>query len=350
MEPIANKFEIAPIFIGGTGRSGTSILGDYIGAHPKVLRLPYEIRIFTDRAGLVDLKSALTRNFSQQVARATVNDFISFSDALTCAYTAPYLGYNIDKRMKADLGKARSKFLNEILLGHFQGWDKELRDQLPIFQVPARLALRLAQDALSRLPVLGASFKHKTWKTFVSYESLPVPKYFPAVEPLAAAIRAFISELFAPMLEITESQVWCDATPSNLAYVEDLLDIYPNAKFVHVVRHPVGVAQSMMERRWMPRDVDTVATSVYQSYARISDQIKTPKCQSSVMTVKIEELSNPETQSELNDFLGADFSQHNHSVIQKSISEGWRKRISRRDAEVFERILSPFIHEFNYVI
>jgi hypothetical protein len=350
MNPISSKFQTTPIFIGGTGRSGTSVLGDYIGAHPRVLRLPYEIRIFTDRAGLVDLKSALTRNFSQQAARATVNDFISFSDALICAYTAPYLGYNIDKRMKTNLRKARSKFLNEILIGHFEGWDKELHDRVPIFQVPARLSLRLVQEALSRLPILEASFKHKTWKSFVSYESLPVPKYFPAVQPLDAAIRAFIREVFGPMLEITGSDVWCDATPSNLAYVDELLQIYPSAKFVHVVRHPVGVAQSMMERRWMPRDVETVATSLYQSYARISDQIKSPNCQGSVMTVKIEELSNLETQAELNDFLGDDFSEHNQSVIKKSISEGWRKRVSRRDAEVFESILSPFIQEFNYVV
>lgn len=349
MESVVGKFGTAPIFIGGTGRSGTSILGNYIGAHPKVLRLPYEIRVFTDRAGLVDLKSALTRNFSQQAARATVNDFMSFSDALICAYTAPYLGYDIDKRMRTDLRKARSKFLGEILVGHFQGWDKELHDKVPVLQVPARLALRLAQETLSLLPMLEGSFKHKTWKTFLSYESLPVPKYFPDVQPLAAAIRAFISDLFGPMLEATESEIWCDATPSNIAYVEELLEIYPKAKFVHVVRHPVGVAQSMMERRWMPKDVETVATSVYQSYARISDQLKSPDCLSSVMTVKIEELSNLETQLELNDFLGADFSNYNQFIIQKSISEGWRKRISRQDAETFERILSPFIEEFNYV-
>ena len=338
----------SPIFTGGTGRSGTSILGDFIGAHPSILRLPYEIRIFTDRGGLLDLKSALSRNFSQQAARASVRDFISFTDALTCAYTAPYLGYDVDMRMQTNLKQARQKLLDEILLGTFRGWDKELHDRVSIIQVPARIARRVAERSLAA--VLGPSWstKRPTWKTFLSHESLPIPKYYPATEPLVEAMRDFIGSLFGPMMDTNGSGRWCDATPANLACLEELAEIYPDAKFVHVVRHPLGVAQSMMERQWMPNRAELVAKFLYQSYARISDQINRAGDKCSVITIKIEELSTEQAQSGLSEFLGVDFGGYNKNLIQSSLPTGWRERVSKKDADIFEGILKPFIKKYDY--
>ncbi|GAG26602.1 unnamed protein product, partial [marine sediment metagenome] len=46
--------------IGGTGRSGTSILKQVLASHPKVIALPTELRIIVDPGGALDLKRALT--------------------------------------------------------------------------------------------------------------------------------------------------------------------------------------------------------------------------------------------------------------------------------------------------
>ncbi len=43
------------VFVGGTGRSGTSILAKLLGSHPWLTRIPIEVRFLADRRGLCDL-------------------------------------------------------------------------------------------------------------------------------------------------------------------------------------------------------------------------------------------------------------------------------------------------------
>jgi hypothetical protein len=44
-----------PIFIGGTGRCGTTVLGRLIGAHSDYAMIPFEVRFHADRGGVPDL-------------------------------------------------------------------------------------------------------------------------------------------------------------------------------------------------------------------------------------------------------------------------------------------------------
>ncbi len=47
--------EVPPVFVGGTGRSGTTIVGDMIAASHRYTAVPVEIRLHTDPGGLPDL-------------------------------------------------------------------------------------------------------------------------------------------------------------------------------------------------------------------------------------------------------------------------------------------------------
>lgn len=46
-----------PIFVGGTGRSGTTILGNLLGSHPSYAVVPIELRFHTETGGLMDVLS-----------------------------------------------------------------------------------------------------------------------------------------------------------------------------------------------------------------------------------------------------------------------------------------------------
>lgn len=46
---------LKPIFVGGTGRSGTHVVAWLLGAHPECYRFPAELRFIADRGGLCDL-------------------------------------------------------------------------------------------------------------------------------------------------------------------------------------------------------------------------------------------------------------------------------------------------------
>jgi hypothetical protein len=62
---------LPPVFVGGTGRSGTTVTGRLIGAHPAYHVIPREIRFLTDRGGLCDVVegTATPRGFEARMRR-----------------------------------------------------------------------------------------------------------------------------------------------------------------------------------------------------------------------------------------------------------------------------------------
>ncbi len=55
MKDSSSKTSTCPVFVGGTGRSGTTIAGELIGASPAYALVPIELRFHVDRGGLTDL-------------------------------------------------------------------------------------------------------------------------------------------------------------------------------------------------------------------------------------------------------------------------------------------------------
>ncbi len=60
-----------PVFIGGTGRSGTTIVARLLGAHPAYHAIPIEVRFLVDPGGLCDLAEGRTtyRKFKRKMLR-----------------------------------------------------------------------------------------------------------------------------------------------------------------------------------------------------------------------------------------------------------------------------------------
>ena len=79
------------IFIGGTGRSGTTILSKYLGTHSDIYQIPFESKFITEKYGTVDLYTALTKNFN------TVH-FLPFYPSSSDSGFAVKDHYKIDKK------------------------------------------------------------------------------------------------------------------------------------------------------------------------------------------------------------------------------------------------------------
>lgn len=56
----AGAARIRPVFVGGTGRSGTTVTARLLGAHPSCHTIPIEVRFITDHGGLGDLVEGRT--------------------------------------------------------------------------------------------------------------------------------------------------------------------------------------------------------------------------------------------------------------------------------------------------
>ena len=78
------------IFIGGTGRSGTTVLTKILGRHPDLYMFPTEIRFIPDPDGLVSLKSALVDNWSYFQADLAIERFGALMRMLSKPYSSRY--------------------------------------------------------------------------------------------------------------------------------------------------------------------------------------------------------------------------------------------------------------------
>jgi hypothetical protein len=220
----------SPIFVAGTGRSGTSQLADILGEHPQIHRIPIETRFIVDPGGLRDL-----------------------ADALTIRYD-PYVGGDAVRR------------LSDILTVRLVGRPDRDRGHT----VPVAIGERHYWEAVGRLwselvagtfdeSVPTAGFGHAGWPAgpFEPQGSRRVvARYFSDRRELLEILRRVVDTMFGGAAADAGKPTWCEKTPFNLLCMDFLWELVPEATIVHIKRHPVAVVASHVDQPWAPPTVD----------------------------------------------------------------------------------------------
>jgi hypothetical protein len=228
----------SPIFVAGTGRSGTSQLADILGEHPQIRRIPIETRFIVDPGGLRDL-----------------------ADALTVRYD-PIVGEDALRR------------LSDILTVRLPG----RRDRDRGNSVPAAIGERHYWDAVGRLwpalvatafdeSVASAGFGHAGPFVPPSQRRV-IPRYFSDRRELLGILRGAVDTMFGGAAADAGKPTWCEKTPFNLLCMDFLWELVPEATIVHIKRHPVAVVASHVEQSWAPPTVDGALAWVKPVYDR----------------------------------------------------------------------------------
>lgn len=231
-----------PFFVGGTGRCGTSQLTRVLGDHPHVHAVEWESRFLIDPGGFEDLVRALT-----------------------VAYT-PF---------HADDALARLAWLlNVRLTGHsqevFRGWGlaEELGTERYRTAV-GRLWQRLAWYEFDEpVPPLGREPGLDLGPGEPRVHRRVMARYFPERAELTGILREFTEGLFGAAAEAAGKPTWCEKTPFNLLSAPFLLELFPGATVVVIMRHPVHVAASHLDQPWAPSTVDGVLGWLEPIYRR----------------------------------------------------------------------------------
>lgn len=161
---------------------------------------------------------------------------------------------------------------------------------------------------------------------------------------------------------------WVDHTPSNIKYVATLLEIFPNAKMIHLVRDGRAVASSLLPLIWGPRSVDKAA---YFWLTNLAYGLAAEALYGSnrIMRVKYEELVN-ETESTLQaicSFIGMEyqpnmvqgdgfkvpsFTRKQHALVGKKPNQtrvnAWQKKLTPRQIEIFESTTANMLNYLGY--
>jgi len=179
-----------PVFVGGTGRSGTTIAGQLIGEHPSYAFIPMELKFHVHTSGLAGLLEGT----------CTMDDFLAYMRGEWLAKTQKWSAGDYMRR-----------------------WSRTRGAEFPEGSVLIDIT---AEDVELML------------ESFVAdYERDPV-----------AACRTMIDDLVYPFVAAVGKSSWVETTPVNGKSATTLHRLYPDMRFVHMLRDGRDVASSRLTR------------------------------------------------------------------------------------------------------
>ena len=206
------EYGFAPLFTGGSGRSGTTIIINMLKDHPKVhSSLPREIKYLTSRYGLLDL------NFGRP---------LSLEENLKSKRNS------IAARVLQISGKKKKEFF--LLYLNSKWWSEIGKKGKPrgLVQGITKAQLEVAI------------------KNFATYFKSDKER----------ASRAFFYEISAAQIEKKNVKYFADSTPTNMMHANYIYKLFPNAKFINMIRDGRDVAFSVSKEKWGPDDAHQALT------------------------------------------------------------------------------------------
>jgi hypothetical protein len=240
--------------IGGSGRSGTTVLQQVFTTHPRVAGLSSEARFLTDPGGVVDFFNTMTAGWS------------------------PY-GFDADVRrletLLRTLGHDRKL---ARLIGRWLGQRSVRQPGAPSH--PAGLRRRLARSALARLRPpyweVGLSASCPSYLALVDelmdrliefrfagrWMGTPLRQksqilYGPA--EVGDALRMFSRRFVRCVCEGQGATHLVEDSPQNLLAFGGIWRLLPESRLLHVHRDPRDVVASYLRQRWSPSEPEKAA-------------------------------------------------------------------------------------------
>jgi hypothetical protein len=198
--------EFTPIFIGGTGRSGTTIILNLLKDHENFhSSLPREIRYLTDRKGLIDLN--FSRNMLEQYSLKELRDEV-------LSKILPLVG-----KSNLDMFVSRSKGRWWSQTGK-KGKTRGLVQGIPLEKFNDTLNTFLSEYKISNLE----------------------------------SSRRYFYAISSAQFKKDGVQFFGDSTPPNIMNSQFLHKMFPEAKFINMVRDGRDVSHSVIREHWGPKD------------------------------------------------------------------------------------------------
>ena len=255
--------KVIPVFVGGTGRSGTTVVGDLLGNHSKIrTSMPIEIKFLTNRSGLVDVVFGYDQYVDKQSAKISIINFRTYRKR--------------KQREKERFAKILAEFKKFI-------WEKWWDIDAP--------------------PPHGRGLVSGISKIDLENLLARLERELRINRKLAARrfMGAFISKQFDAGNEI----YWVETTPMNIPEAKKLQELFPKALFINMVRDPRDVIASLLTKNWGPttplEGLDWIEKRLIAGHQALSAISPAKK-----LTIALEDLainSREQTYEKLLDFL-----------------------------------------------
>ena len=281
--------DVLPIFSGGTGRSGTTVVGKLLAKHPDIRGgKPYEIRFINDRFGLLDLCYGV-ESFEHPWKRVASSAYINFISPRKRSLFFK----NFENRMRGKWWERKNRIENNS--GLFRALSVEDREEiLTIFR-----------------------------------------KQFPRDHVQAS--RNFLFDYLERQEHNKGEKHWIDTTPLNISVADRIHLLLPNAKFIHMKRDGRDTVASVLKENWGPSD-PFKALRWWEKRMEISYDALAAIPKSQVLELDLEALVVTDREASyerLFDFLGIEDSKETRKYFKNEMPAN-RVRIGKYRSEIRE--------------
>ncbi len=337
-----------PLFIGGTGRSGTTVLGRTLSLHRDIFTIPFESRFIVDPYGLRDLVFSLSYEWDQYHGQEAIVNFLRLMDELYPSKLRYFY--------KIAAWKIYPKFHISPPKYHIT-MDGKWKDE-PFFdykKIPFSLLIsrdkfkRLLNDFMSKLIIAEYSGYWQGYGTKIS-PRMYVTRHFEYSEVVALA-RNFVAGIWEETAKRYNAKIVAEQTPTNLNHALFLRDLFPEMRLIHIYRDPRDVVSSYKRQTWGGNRAAEAVPIIKNTLLKWEqDKRELPK--DSYIEISLEELVShtKETLQRICDFIGVHFDARMLNMdLSKSHSGRWKKDLSEEEVELVERELGWFMRAKGYL-
>lgn len=328
---MSTELEISPIFIGGTGRSGTTAVFRVLATGRRIVSAAPELRIHIDPKGALNLLDAMTENWSPYQADGALDDFV--------------------RLVRACRGRSRELVVATRALGRrvrvspwrYAGWS--LGSYFGYVTYDDKLRELLTKLTFGRSDGYWAGTRSFTFHPTI-YDTRPLTR-----DEAGKMIGAYFNGLYEAIAG-PDDRYWIESSPYSILHADRLLEIFPGAKFVHVIRHPLDALSSYLRMHWGGKDVLAVARRLLHIHERWR-LVRTRIPESSYIELRIEDIADdPErswrTVSGLLDG-DVDYNFDLSSIKSDAVHRNrWRRELDPQFQRAAQEILQPVIDRYRY--
>lgn len=336
----------SPIFIGGTGRSGTTIMGKYLNSHRDLTTPVNENKLIVEHGGLRSLIDNLSSGYDYKGNHYAISNFIQWANTLrTYGFKNRVARFLYRGSNKALYFATKRKIPAAQACRAFPGLDFSL------IGIGERYGLSQYDKCIDQFlaEIIGETDDYG----IVDTEGLITPVYSSKTSnrnELMEHARKFLHALNEERMREAGVMRWCDDTPLNALYSDFLLELYPTGKVVHMIRDPRDVAASYSEKSWASCDLEKTLKRLKRHYLEL---IKAERSlpEQGFRTFRLEDFTTDtdRQQDELCRFLEVDPEGFDGSISFEASSFGrWKKKFSAKEGELVERQLGEACAHFGY--
>lgn len=181
-------------------------------------------------------------------------------------------------------------------------------------------------------------------------EKMFIPRYFTNKKKLAKILNQFVTNIFSVMADNNGKKHWCEDTPANALHIDLLSQIFPEAYFIHIVRHPVRVAYSMKRVQWAPDNYESICnflTNLYEKLIYIHEW-SLNRNNIKYELIKLEDFATESEHDSISNFLQIENDFDGSIKITKERCNHYETLIDKSDRRFLEKKLSKYIDYFSY--